>query len=107
MKTVVQATAALLLLATSAFGAKWTKTGGTTEDPAPKGSYTGTVSRKASGDTITWRVTTATGVLEIDSTENGLSEAEKEALAAAELQNDKNNTVEIDKNGRVESVSTG
>ncbi len=107
MKTLLQTAAVFVLMTATAFASKWTPNGGTATDPAPRGDYKGKVSRVVSGDTVTWKITTAAGVLEIDNGEKGLSDEEEKALTIAEQQNDDNNTVKIDKNGSVESVATG
>ncbi len=107
MKTLLRTGAMFVMLASSAFASKWTKTGGAAVDPAPKGDYTGSVSRVVDGNQIIWKITTANGVLEIDNSERDLTDEEKEALRVAEAQNDKNNTVKIGDKGKVDSVSTG
>lgn len=107
MKTMVQTVLALVLLASSAFASKWTPTGGTTQNPAPAGSYVGSVSREADGDKVTWKITTEKGVLEVRKGKDDLSAEEQTALDTAAKQNDKNNTVVIDTYGNVTSVSTG
>ena len=106
MKTLLIATVAFVLLAADALAAKWTPTGGT-QGQAPAGTYTGAVERTATGGVVKWKVTTDKGVLEITKGEDGLSAAEEESLDLAATQNDKNNEVKIDKNGKVDSVSTG
>lgn len=106
MKTIVRSVVLLAMLASNAFAAKWTPDGGT-QQQAPKGEYVGKVTREAVGDKVTWKVTTDKGVLEIKKGEDGLTAAERETLDLAAAQNDKDNKVVIDKEGRVDSVSTG
>jgi hypothetical protein len=105
VKTLLIAPLLLALLAADAFASKWTPTGGDTKNPAPEGSYTGRVERIADGNKVTWKIHTDKGVLEVD--EDDCDTEEEETLDIAAGQNDKNNTVKIDKYGKVDSVSTG
>ncbi|MBL8843255.1 MAG: hypothetical protein JNL90_17170 [Planctomycetes bacterium] len=107
MKTILRTGTMFVMLAASAFASKWTPTGGETKNPAPEGKYVGSVSRTSKGGVTTWKITTDKGVLEVDSGDSDLSDAEQETLDLAVAQNDKDNTVEIDKHGDVNSVSTG